>query len=99
MSETKVPRSLEESTRRGSELASLIFVAKQFYHQMITRLAQKVREGYTGWDGEYPLEHLIAEMEEDLGEITQVEKAAIDLACRAMFVYYRKFMRTENGTT
>jgi len=68
-----------------------------FAAAMKARLDEKAADGFTGWDGEYPIEHLCDEI---AGGATGIgvcdkngspwpEQDAIDIGNRAMFLWYR----------
>lgn len=67
-----------------------------FAEAMKQRLDQKAAEGKTGWDGGYPTEFLLNDMARNATVICAIgreqeyySKLAIDLANRAMMVWYR----------
>jgi hypothetical protein len=64
-----------------------------FIAEMKTRLAQKEKEGYRGWDEKYPLCELITEIavgaQRFRSGVHSHQKTSIDIANRAMMIWYR----------
>lgn len=77
-----------------------------FFNNMRTRLHEKEEEGYTGWDDEeiLPAEEMLEELIEDAKDIrvmlrhhskNEIKKAAVDIANRAMMIWYRQGVNHE----
>lgn len=69
---------------------------KEFVRAMKTRLAQKEREGYKGWDGKYPDRYLLAGMKANVLMLSDADtpaalipKLCTDIANWCMMVRYR----------
>ena len=52
------------------------------------RLAEKVEEGYAGWDQETCMGGLILELQDDARRLSAFQRKEIDIATRAMFIYF-----------
>jgi len=80
------------------EIDRICKVVDDFSVKMKIRLAQKVKEGCTGWDGSYPTENLCDEIALDAtniamgdanGELSSHQKS-IDIANRAMMLWWKE---------
>ena len=64
----------------------------EFAGVMKSRMADKHREGYRGWDGKYHIPYLCDKIARDAHKIqfsVAHDKAAIDIGARAMMLWYR----------
>jgi len=59
-----------------------------FSRKLSSRLIQKVGEGYVGWDVESCEGDLIKELQEDAARLSAFQRKEIDIAARAMFIYF-----------
>lgn len=73
------------------ERAKLWNALGEFSAVMNERLHEKLREGFTGWDGEYDIDDLVHETLVDAKEMfnEQNPKNAVDIANRCMFIWLR----------
>jgi hypothetical protein len=78
------------------EKAKLIGAVDIFANAMKERLIQKMNQGYTGWDAEYPIGNLFDELRATLEELNDGpawqhgdDRKLVDMANRIMFLHRR----------
>jgi hypothetical protein len=81
-----------------TEEQKLCKAADDFNEAIKERLLQKAREGYTGWDGDYPAAHLAAEIRQDTRTSDNGKSKAVDIGARAMMLWFRKESTEGNRT-
>lgn len=74
----------------GKEWKKLRRAVDDFAAAMKERLEDKLDEGYTGWADTWPVDKLEKEIEQDIYRLCNGEPQEIDIACRAMFLWYRR---------
>jgi len=60
-----------------------------FAAEIKARLDERAAKGYTGWDGEYPAQHLAAEIRQDTKTTDHGQSKAVDIGARAMMLWFR----------
>lgn len=100
---------MEIKGQLNTEIDRLEKVVSKFAHCMKRRLREKAIAGYTGRDGEHPLEDLCDQIALDATDIgladangAMVDKSgngtcAVDIANRAMFIWWREEERRERA--
>jgi len=80
------------TTAQEKEVKLLHSAVDKFAIKMKARLADKVAQGYSGWEGAYPLIDLCQEIRDDARNVSNYdadENASIDIATRAMMLWWR----------
>jgi len=67
-----------------------------FQGAMFLRLEEKEQKGFTGWDDPQKVsdEELVDRIFDKTDSARSSEKNCIDMACLALMLWYRQFMRT-----
>ncbi len=84
------------------EVARLNRTVDKFAESMKRRLMEKLLKGYSGWDGAHPAGDLCQQIGQDAARIActglteqEISLRSIDIANRAMFLFYRSEVRQE----
>jgi hypothetical protein len=77
----------------AKEIKRLNCLVNKFSHEMIERLADKVQEGYHGWEMHHFYDLMLEQLEKDVKVAAKVtiprrgSRLFIDIANRAMFLW------------
>lgn len=83
----------------NNDIEKLNAAVDAFAGAMKERFQQKVKEGYTGWDGDYPTQNILEEIKRDAEFLHEDHcwetrfkpgKLSVDIANRCMMLWYRE---------